>query len=250
MRATVDFDIGEGVYGRGGRRRRAVKSGPDETVPLLDKPVYGQLPPDSPNDPADRRLLLVCVVLGCCLLCGLVVVGIYFAATHAAAPAPPGTTTAAPPSTTTTVPFTTGSTAEAPATGGPAGTEEPGVPDFAIDLAFLCNVPFGNGTCRSVFTYENPNPTALMLPAGSNNYVEPGPAARGQRTLFRDGFHYGGATFLWNCAAHNQARWTIRSGADGVASVAVAPAEAVACPPLPIHSSVDEVRRRRKRAAM
>lgn len=209
---TIDFDIGSGIP------RRYVK-----------KPANEQIVKSAVNrgDITSGKVIGGCFVV----LCLATVVTIVVLAltghfdktpTPSPTPAPPG-----PVAVTTTHVSTT----LAPATSAPADSSLLLVP---IELVFRCNVRFENGTCRAVFDYETPSNVAVSVPIGADNYIEPGPPNRGQRELFKAGYHFGGATFLWNCAAHVQARWTLRSAVDGGSSVAIAPNTHVECPPVPV----------------
>lgn len=235
----LDFDIGAAVVTRGrgnawGRNNVAVTG--EENEPLLPK-RQGESPEQA------RLLHVVIVVLVCCCCLGLLGAGIAAAVIGAGSGEGEGEgTTTTTTTTTTAVPLAT--TTLAPA---PVGTTAASVTSLhAISLEFLCNVPFGNGTCRAVFTYNNPNGEDTVVPAGSNNNVEPGPPNRGQRTSFRPGFHYGGATFLWNCAAHPYARWLVRSGPAGTASTAVALAAVEPCPEVPVGVSIETLQAQRR----
>jgi hypothetical protein len=114
-----------------------------------------------------------------------------------------------------------------------------------VEVTFLCNWPFPNGTCLGVFSYNNPNGATVGVPIGANNYVEPGPADRGQKALFYPGLNYGAAAFLWNCEAHEQARWVLRSG--GGVSAATAPQGLVECPEIPLEGPPIGKRAQRRR---
>ena len=103
----------------------------------------------------------------------------------------------------------------------------------AVDLTFVCNVPYGNGTCRAVFSYENPADHAVHVPVGARNFVEPGPLDRGQATVFAPGMHYGAVSFTWNCREHAMARWNVRPSPVYTDTVVVG-AALRSCPPLPL----------------
>lgn len=211
-----DVTIGRALFSRPGRPYSGVER----------EPLVGQAASSS----SSKRWMYILFAVGCLVLSGLVVVlivtqvGKHHPHTHAPTPEP---TTAA----------TTVGTTTAPATATPASrpTSAPAsVTAAPVQLTFLCNVPFGNTTCRAVYSYENPNAVAVTVPVGANNYIEPGPPGRGQRTVFKSGFHFGGATFLWNCQAHAQARWALRSlGVGNEPSIASAPQTAVTCPRVP-----------------
>jgi len=230
----LDYDIGAAVV----RRKNVARTG-EENEPLLTQP-------QSAESPEQVRLLhVVIVVLVCCCCLSLLGAGIAAAVIGAGSgegeAEGEGTTTV---SVTTTVPVTT-TTLPVPV---PISTTAASVTALqAISLEFLCNVPFGNDTCRAVFTYNNPNDQDTVIAAGSsNNNVEPGPPNRGQPAVFKSGYHYGGATFLWNCAAHPYARWLVRSGPVGTASTAIALAAKEKCPPVPIGSSIGEIQAQRR----
>lgn len=219
-----DFTIGHAVFSRLGEDTRR-----DEGEPLLDsKPEKGARGISTP--------WLVCIGITLCLAVSGGIVALIVTQTgdndshhhhqHTHQP------TAVPTTTTTVAPATTTGATPPPAT--PASNPVL----LPIDLAFLCNVAFENGTCRAIFSYENPNAAVVSLPVGANNYIEPGPPGRGQRTEFKSGYHFGGATFLWNCEAHAQVRWTLRSGGSGSATQSTAPQAAVDCPALPIHQTI------------
>ncbi len=137
------------------------------------------------------------------------------------------TDAATQPQTTTT---TTIATTQPPATVG----ETPVHPaDVTIEL--LCNVPFGNGTCRAIFSYENARNVPLAIPVGENNHISPGWQDRGQPKIFASGLRYGAASFLWDCAASSHVHWIVRSGLSNALTMASASSYAVDCPALPIH---------------
>lgn len=170
---------------------------------------------DSSSNRTRNAFIAICVVI--ILVVVGVVIGLAVHAHHQNQQTP-----SPPEPAPTTPPVDEPGSVEIPPSGGEA----------SIDLTFLCNVPFPNGTCRAVFGYENGAVEPLEVDAGSNNKIEPGPHDRGQRTQFDAGTRFGGATFLWNCATHSHAKWTLITA--GIASVATAPHTHVACPPLPI----------------
>lgn len=103
--------------------------------------------------------------------------------------------------------------------------------DISINL--LCNKPFGNGTCRAVFTYENTLAVPVAIEVGEGNRVTPGWPDRGQPQIFAPGLRYGAATFLWDCASNAHVHWVVRSGLSGMIATASASAYALECPGLP-----------------
>lgn len=253
--ASIDFDIGSGIQRRTGRNAFK-KSGPNgkgtETEPLIAS--------ESESSKKTSKTLMWALIIFCTVSC-LVVSGLLiwqlsktsgdgddliddddsssisdsstsnttFVEDDDDSSSSSDTTSAAITSTILAI------TTAAPGTPAPA-SEPSGLLPIPIELSFLCNVRFQNGTCRAVFGYDNPSDAFVTIPVGANNFIEPGPPNRGQREVFKPGFHFGGATFLWNCNIHVQARWTLRSGVQGDASVAIAPNASVTCPPVPISS--------------
>lgn len=245
---SIDFDIGSGIQRRTGRNAFK-KSGPNgkgiETEPLLQGTE-----PEPVTSKKRNNTWLYCVIVVCSILC-LIVSGLLIwqltktsggtddliddddlsSISDDASSISDDTSSSITAITSTILAVTTA------APGTPAPANEPsGSLLTPIELTFLCNVRFQNGTCRAVFGYDNPSDALVTIPVGANNFIEPGPPNRGQRETFKDGFHFGGATFLWNCNVHVQARWTLRSGVQGDASVAIAPNASVECPPVPIPS--------------
>ena len=183
-------------------------------------PKEGQKAAAPPKSPSYR----LCLALICGVVCITVIVLAIFLGINAGSSTSP---TPAPPMVSTTL------------TPGPIATEGPEVEsalnatDPVVVITLRCNHAFGNGTCVAVFNYDNPTGSALVVEAGANNLVEPGAEDVGQTQLFAAGSFFGGASFVWDCAAHLHARWTLRAE-GGAASVATAPHTHLACPPLPM----------------
>lgn len=226
-----------------------------ETEPLLgNTDETTNIPEDRDSSRGFRVVICICVCL--CVVAG-VIIGIYFGIenssddeilhnhTHTSLATTTGATTTGPAipgqvatsagavtegtrRSTTQEPAATVATTQVPAT-------EP--QQEAVALQLLCNVRFENGTCRAIVTYQNDNDSPITVPHGPNNYVSPGNPNLNQRTLFKIGLNYGGATFLWDCASHDEVVWTLRSGGRGVAMTAIIPAEERECPPVPTGQS-------------
>ncbi len=180
-----------------------------------------------PPPPAPQRTNPLWYAFCCCvcLVCTAIFVIIVVAATQSGSTHEPTPSPTAMQALTFSPPPPT-NVALAPVSSGGQSTSTP-----LVELSFVCNVPFNNGTCRAVFTYNNALSTPLRVAVGAKNHIGPGPANRQQRTSFKSGYHFGGATFLWNCVAHRRAEWTVESG--GAQSTAQAPHTFVACPPIP-----------------
>ena len=114
-------------------------------------------------------------------------------------------------------------------TTAPATSVQPA--DISIEL--LCNVPFSNGTCLAVFTYDNALSVPIAIEVGERNLVTPGWPDRGQPQLFAPGERYGGVSFLWDCTDNTRVHWVVRSGASNMIASASASAYAVECPEVP-----------------
>ena len=142
-----------------------------------------------------------------------------------AEPPPAQTQAATLPSRTTTT-----TTTQPPATVG-----ETPVHPVDISISSVCNVPFGNGTCRAVFSYENAQDYPVAIAVGENNHVSPGWQDRGQPQIFASGLRYGAVSFLWDCATNSHVHWTLRSGLSNALTMASASSYAVDCPALPIN---------------
>lgn len=95
-----------------------------------------------------------------------------------------------------------------------------------IELEFVCNQHFANGTCRAFFSYTNRSPAPLIVERGINNAAVPGAANRGQRTHFDVGTHFAADTIDWNCASHASIERVV------LTATARATRVAVACPSL------------------
>lgn len=112
-------------------------------------------------------------------------------------------------------------------------TTEPAVQPADISIELLCNVPFSNGTCLVVFTYDNALSVPVAIEVGERNLVTPGWPDRGQPQLFAPGERYGGVSFLWDCTDNTRVHWVVRSGASNMIASASASAYAVECPEVP-----------------
>jgi len=197
------------------------RSAADEESALL-------LPSGARPGAGTKNRTYVCAAICCCLvIIGAATVAVVLAVDHTTES---GSTTQAENVATTTA-MTTAVTA--PQVSEPGDTPQPIIAQ--VSLNFLCNHVLEGadaGQCLSVFSYDNPSGDVMHVPHGANNYVLPGPKSRGQTTAFSAGQRFGGASFKWDCQAHTQARWTLRSG--GGVSVATAPRTHIECPPLPM----------------
>ena len=134
-------------------------------------------------------------------------------------PAPEPSPTDAPTPPPTVLPTT------APPTSAPVANPTQGARlnllPADVQTSFLCNMNFGNGTCRAVVHYTNTKTTAVTVPTGTNNYIvkhgligsQTVALNYGQPTVFQPGTHYGGASFLWPCSLVNpRVEWVLKTG--------------------------------------
>ena len=129
--------------------------------------------------------------------------------------------TSSPPTMTTSAPATTATSAPATAA---QSTPAPAI----IDLDPLCNVVFTNGTCRAIVSYHNYG--ADMTLTGAQNTLSTGTPP----TTFAAGYHFGGASFLWDCSAAQITTWHVQATPHTAPSIAVISQSPIACPALPL----------------
>lgn len=73
-------------------------------------------------------------------------------------------------------------------------------------------VPNDDGTAVLVFGYYNHNAVAVEIPAGEENRFEPGPADRGQPTVFEPGRHRNVCLVVLPADYEGNLRWSITAG--------------------------------------
>ena len=182
-----------------------------------------ELPGEKSSTPAPRTRSMMKLLIGAaaCVCVFVCVVTIVFLLATSSSSSAADDDVAPVPSVEPTIPITSA---------GPVSTifAPADAPSPLVELTFLCNLRFANGTCRSYFTVENSGAAAITVTVGADNFVEPGPDARGQPTVFAPDIGRGAASFLWNCHRYEQARWTVRT--NDVATVAVAPRQPILCP--------------------
>jgi len=254
--SLLNFDIGSGIP------RRVSRGRVQETAKQIT----------TPGTDERRRCIIVSFLVLCLLLVASIILAIYFGIDGAAdddimhnhtehhattmtlanttAPAMPrqnptsaGAVTEAPHQSTTqaataVTSTTTGTSAGATTTTATTLPPATDAQEIVVALQTLCNVRFDNGTCRAIVTYQNDNAYEVSVAHGPNNYVSPGAPNLNQRTVFKQGLNYGGATFLWDCTEHDEVVWTVRSGGQGVAMTAIVPAAEQECPPVPTGEDV------------